>query len=231
MKKILLSLLLAVSSLQASERLVSQDPVTNSGKMKVTGMVIAGGMVTSANVIASGAVQGTNTGPAVAGTVIKAASNGLIAQSLFNNPIIITNSALTTEVAATINAWTNLVTITLPQTNGTVIVTAQAQLKSKDSTASGGQGLRILRLTGSGTVTTNIATEIAAYNATSGIHLYGQWVGNITETNTFVLEGVSSIGSAQLVWGGTSKEYYMPTAGVGTGNTNSTSLTILYNSR
>jgi hypothetical protein len=229
MKKIIIALLLLGTSLQAAERLVSQDPSTNSGKMKVTSIFITSGKIAATNSVASVAVEGTNTGPAVAGTVIKAGDDGLISPSLVSSLNVTTNAFLTTEIASTADTLTNLVTITLNQTNGVVFVNAQSHVKSKDSTTCGAQGLRLLRISGNTPpYTTNIASEVSSQGPSEGGKVVNTtWAGVITSTNTFVLQGVTDTTSAQLVWGGTAKDYYFPPSGAGTGGTNSTSLMII----
>jgi hypothetical protein len=147
------------------------------------------------------------------------------------NVLFVTNKFMTAEVTSTAaNTFYDLLSVTLIKTNGVIILNAQAHVKSKDSTICGAQAARLLRISGNvPPLTTNIAVDVSSMGGSeSGQPLNSTWVGEISSTNTFVLQGATDVASAQLAWGGTSKDYYFPTAGVGVGSTNSTSLSILY---
>lgn len=185
-------------------------------------------VIISTNVIASPAVMGatTSSGASSAGQVVKLDSSGKVDGSML--PFSATNIFLTTEIAATADTHTNLIQYTFPETNGYVFVTAQVHLKSKNSQAAGVEGLRLIRIYGNTPpLTTNTISEVSAHTPSeAGQVLNATWAGIIGQTNTFVLQGVCDTTSANLVWGGTSKDYYYPTAGAGTGGTNSTGLFI-----
>lgn len=141
------------------------------------------------------------------------------------SPTIITNVFLTAEIPATANAWTNLVSITFPFTNGMVSVSGRIDLKSKDSTITTGKGARLISIT-PGATNTLVETSGMTGNQV-GPALSVQWMGTIVSTNTFIIQGISVTGDPNLVWGGNAKDYYLSPVGTGAGGTNGTSLLIM----
>jgi hypothetical protein len=195
----------------------------NAGFMSFSNVNVAAGSITNTGVLGV-----TSSAGAVSGSIPKLDGNAKIDKTLTYAPVA-TNAFLTTEMASLANLYTNLVVMTLAETNGYVVLNAQAHLKSKDSTTCSAQGMQVIRISGNTTpYTSNVVLELSAHSPTEGGQvLSGSWAGIINSTNTFVLRGISDTASAALVWGGTSGDYYLPPAGAKTGSTNSTGMTLI----
>jgi hypothetical protein len=130
MKKYILLFLMLVYSLQAGQQIVTQDPSTNTGKMRVTGIAIVTNTIVTTNSVLAHAVVGTQTNTTTAGTVIKTAAGGGIDTSftsLFGAPAtVLTTNFFTGHTGAAAQVYTQVGTITTTITNGIVLIRGSA---------------------------------------------------------------------------------------------------------
>jgi len=131
MMKYLFGFLLIVGSLQAQTTnwLVTQDPNTNSGRMKPVKIMVVTNQIVSTNSVAGYAVTGTATNNGAAGEVVKTSAGGTINSGLITFPSVTltsTNYTGSNTVFASAYVYVPIAQLSTTKTNGYVKVEASA---------------------------------------------------------------------------------------------------------
>lgn len=223
MKTLRLISLLALLPLlaQAQVQRIVTTSTNDPSKQKISGIVISNNVIITSQSVTSGAVNGTNAGPGVAGQVVKLNASGVVDSTLLQAQSWQTNVVMQAFVVATTTAWTNLVTVTPSKTNGQIMVSCGATYFDGDG---GGIGIGAIQLLSvSGGVTNTLATTGVGATASSGI-VGASLASTYSLTNastTFILRGYNSSVSGADGWIGTNA------AAISTSIINATSMNIL----